>query len=173
MIGCLLARLANDRYAQMPADGLSDLSGRYALVGHAVIPCSDGTFLVHEPVEMSSIQPVHRGPAVEPVAYKCGNALFSCNADQAWHKAVITVAVDRWGKPQHRCSDSVSRQRKRRLLRLAGEAGLGRILFCCERTLALSEQDPGSNDQRAIRARERAAESLDGTPIRLGGRAIV
>src|ERR1700723_1619741 len=156
----------------MPADDLSDLSSRYALVNHTVVPCSDGTFLEHESVEMSSIQPVRRGPAVEPVAYKCGNALFTCDANQAWHKTVITVAVDRWGKPQHRCADSACRQRKCRLLRLAWEAGIGRVLFCCERALALSEQSPGSNDQRAIRARERAAESLDGTPIRLGGRPI-
>src|SRR6266446_10341022 len=69
MIGCFLTRLADDRYIQMPADDLSDLSSRYTLVGHAVIPCSDGAFLEHEPVEMSSIQPVHRGPAVEPVPY--------------------------------------------------------------------------------------------------------
>ena len=105
---------------------------------------------------MSSIEPMHCGPAIEPVAYKCGNALFTCDADQAWHKAVIAVAVDRRGKPQHRCADSACRQRKRRLLRLAGEAGIGRVLFCCERALALSEQGPGSDDQRAIRARERA-----------------
>jgi hypothetical protein len=39
--------------------------------------------------------------------------------------------------------------------------------------LALSEQGSGSDDQGAIGARERAAESLNGTPIRLGGRAIV
>jgi hypothetical protein len=37
----------------------------------------------------------------------------------------------------------------------------------------LSEQGSGSDDQWAISARERAAESLDGTPIRLGGRPIV
>src|SRR5882762_4805332 len=39
MIGGFLARLADDPYVQMPADDLSDLSSRYALVGHAVIPC--------------------------------------------------------------------------------------------------------------------------------------
>src|SRR6266481_2945138 len=44
MIGCFLARLADDRYVQMPADDLSDLSSRYTLVGHAVIPCSTELF---------------------------------------------------------------------------------------------------------------------------------
>src|SRR5580658_7002418 len=96
MIGCFLARLADDRYAQMPADGLSDLSSRHALIGHAVIPGADGTFLEREPIEMSSIQPVHRWPPVLPVTDKCGDTLFPCNADQAWHKAVITFPVDRW-----------------------------------------------------------------------------
>src|SRR5438309_1149732 len=59
------------------------------------------------------------------------------------------------------------------LVRFAGETGIGRVLFCCERTLALSEQGPGSDDQGAIRARDRVAKSLDGTLIRLGGRPIV
>ena len=153
MIGRFLARLPDDRYVQMSANDLSDLSSRYALVRHAVISGCSGAFLKREPVEMGSIEPMHRGPAVEPVAYKCGNALFTCDADQAWHKAVITIAVDRWGEPQHRCADSACRQRKRCLLRLPGEAGIGRILFCCERALALNEQGPGSDDQRAIRAR--------------------
>src|SRR5258705_5781304 len=170
MIGCFLSRLADDWYIQMPADDLSDLSSRYALVGHPVIACSDGTALENEPVEMGSIQAVHGGPAVEPVAYKCGNALFTCDANQAWHKAVITVAVDRWGKPQDRRADAACRRRKRRLLRLAGKAGIGSILFGCERAVALSDQGPGSDDQRAIGACERAAESLDGAPIRLVGR---
>src|SRR5271155_1741886 len=159
MIGGFLARLADDRYVQMPTDDLSDLSRRYALIGHAVIPCSDGTLLEHEPVETSSIEPMHRGPAVEPVAYKCGNALFACDANQVWHKAVITVAVDRWRKPQHRSVDSACRQRKRRLLRLAGEVGFGRFLFCCQRALTWGEQGPACDDQRAIGARERATES--------------
>src|SRR5579864_14017 len=122
---------------------------------------------------MCSIEPVHRGPAIEPVAYICGNAVFLCDADQAWHKAVITVAMDRWGKPQYRCADSARRQPKCRLLRLAGEVGIVCIIFSCERALALSEQGPGSDDKRAIRARERGAESLDGAPVRLGGRPVV
>ena len=122
---------------------------------------------------MSSIEPVHRGPAIEPVPYKCGNALFLCDADQAWDKAVIALAVDRWRKPQHRCPDSVCPQPKCRLLRLAREVWIVCILFCCERALALSEQGPGGDDQGAIRARERGAESLDSPLVRLGGRPIV
>src|SRR6202040_22092 len=103
----------------MPTDDLSDLSSRHALVAHAVIAGSRGSFLQHELIKMSSTEPMPRRPAVEPAADIRGNALFTCDADQAWHKAVITVAVDRWGKPQHRGEDSACRQRKRRLLRLA------------------------------------------------------
>ena len=169
MIGCFLARLADERYVQASSDNFCDFPSRHALVGHAVIPTSSRTLLEHEPVKMSSIQPMHGGSAVEPVSHVCRNALFTCDADQAWHEAMITVAVDRWRKPQHRCADSACRQRTRRLLRLAGEAGIGRILFCCERASALNEQGPRSDDQRAIRARERAAESLDGALISLGG----
>ena len=110
---------------------------------------------------------------VGPVTHIRRNTLLTRDADESWNEAVITFAVDRWGKSQHRCADSACRQRKRCLLRLAGEAGIGRVLFCCERALALSEQGPGSDNQRAIRARDRVAESLDGTPIRRGGRPIV
>src|SRR5580658_9559302 len=116
---------------------------------------------------------MHRGPALEPVAYKCGDAFFTCDADQALHKAVITVVVDRWRKPQHRGANPACLQRKRRLLRLAGGIGIGRILFCCERTLTLSGPDRGSDDERTIRAHERAAESLDSEPILLCGASVV
>src|SRR5579864_3820345 len=95
MIGCFIGRFADDRYVQTTTDCLGDLSSRYALVGDAVICGSSTTFFEHEPIEMSSIEPVHRGPAIEPVPYKCGNALFTCNADQLRHKAVITVPMDR------------------------------------------------------------------------------
>jgi hypothetical protein len=55
---------------------------------------------------MSCIEPMHRRPAIEAVPYKCGNSFLSRDADQAWHKAVITIAVHGWGKPQHGCADS-------------------------------------------------------------------
>src|SRR5580692_930706 len=112
----------------MPADNLSDLSSGYALVGHAVIACAAGTLFEREPVEKGGIEPVHRGPAIEPVTYISGNALFPRDADQARHKAVIAVAVHRWRKPQYGCADTACRQRKRRLLRLAREVGIRRIL---------------------------------------------
>jgi hypothetical protein len=70
--------LADDGHVQAAADHAGDVAERHALVGDPVIPGSCGTLLKHEPVEMSSIEPVHRGPAVKP------------------------VAMDRWRKPYHR-----------------------------------------------------------------------
>src|SRR5580692_10248072 len=173
MIGGFLARFADDRYVQAPADCLRNLSSRDTLVGHSVIPCSGGTLLKHEPVKPSSIDPMHRRPVIKTVADKCGNSLFSRNADQVRYKAMITVAVYRWGKAQYRCADSACRQRQRRLFRLAQEVGIRLILFGCERAFALNEQAPASNDQRTVRARKRAAESLDGTLIRFRSRPVV
>src|SRR5882757_8646149 len=76
MIGCCLVRFADDRYVQATADCLSDLTSRHPLVSDAVIRGTRNTFLKNKPVKVSSIEPMHRGPAIEPVLYKCGNALF-------------------------------------------------------------------------------------------------
>src|SRR5947207_2563411 len=67
MVGCFLTRFTDDQYIQASADCLSDLSSRYALVGDAVIRGSSSTFLKHEPIEMSSIEPMHCRPAIERV----------------------------------------------------------------------------------------------------------
>jgi hypothetical protein len=125
MIGGFLARLADDRYVQMPADDLSDLSNRYALVGNAMIGGSSSTFLKHKPVKVSGIESVHCGPTVEPVTHIRRNTFFTRDADESWNETVIPAAMDRWGKPQHGCGNSACRQRKRRLLRLGGKLGLG------------------------------------------------
>jgi hypothetical protein len=76
MAGCLLRRLGDDGHVQAPADYLSDVSHRHALVGDPVISGSRSTLLKHEPVEVCSIEPVHRGPAVEPLTHIRRNALF-------------------------------------------------------------------------------------------------
>jgi hypothetical protein len=99
MIGCFLTRLADDGYVQVAADDVSDFPSRYALIGHAMIPASSAALLEHEPVEISCIEPMHRRPAAESVSYICGDALLVCNADQAWHEAVIAFSVYRWRKP--------------------------------------------------------------------------
>ena len=50
------------------------------------------------PVKTDSIEPVHRGPAIEPVADIHRNALLTPEIDEARNKAVIAVAMDRWRK---------------------------------------------------------------------------
>jgi hypothetical protein len=82
---------------------------------------SCGTLLKHEPVEMSSIELVHRGPAVEPVAHIRRNALLTRETDEARNEAVITVAMDRRRQAHRRCAHATRRQRKRRIFR--GNAG--------------------------------------------------
>jgi hypothetical protein len=78
----------------MPADDLSDLSSRYALIRHAVIAGSRGTLLKHEPIKMSSIDPMYGRPAVEPVADIRRNSFFARNVDETRHEAVIAFAMD-------------------------------------------------------------------------------
>jgi hypothetical protein len=58
-----------------------------------MISASSETVLEDEPVEMSGIEPMYSGPAVEPVADVCGNTLFTGDADQSWYKAMIPVSV--------------------------------------------------------------------------------
>ena len=94
VIARLLGRFADDRHVQASANDLGDLSSRNSLIGDAMIPASGGPVLEHEPVEMSSIEPMYRGPAVEPLSDVCGNALFTGDADQSWYKAVIPVSMD-------------------------------------------------------------------------------
>src|SRR5258706_6666785 len=111
---------------------------------------------------MSSIEPVYRGPAVHPVAYVCRNALLARDADEKWNEAVIARAMHRWGKTQHRYAHAAQGQRSRCLFRLAGETGIGGVLFRGDGALALQDQGPGSDDQGPVRAHERGAERLDG-----------
>jgi hypothetical protein len=95
VVDCFLGGLGDDRQVQAPADHASDVSERHTLFGDPLIPGSCGTLLQHEPVEMSSIEPVDRGPAVEPVAHIRRNAPLPRATDQERNEAVIPVAMDR------------------------------------------------------------------------------
>src|SRR5258708_35609238 len=99
MTGCLFERFRDDRHVQASADDVRDLSGRHTLVGDPVKPRSRRSFLERQPEEMGGIEPVHRGPAVEPVTGIRGNALFTRDADQRRHEAVIAAAM-------HRCREA-------------------------------------------------------------------
>jgi len=105
MVGCLLGGLGDDRHVQVPADYIGDFSNRHALVGDPVKPGSRGTLLKRQPEEMGSIEPVHRGPAVEPITHIGRNALFTCDADESRDEAVIAVAMYRRRQAHDRCAD--------------------------------------------------------------------
>src|SRR5882724_5431155 len=85
---------------------------------------------------------------------------------------MIAVPMDRWRKAQDGDAHA-TRGHRCRLFRLARKTRNGRILFRCERALALKEQGPGSDDQRALRTREGSSQCLNGASIRLGGRRVV
>src|SRR5882757_9466382 len=113
--GCFLARLADDRHIQAAADHAGDVSQRNPLFGERVIAVSRGTFLKHEPVEPRGIEPMHRGPAVEPLAHIGRYALFTRDPDQVRDEGVIAVAMDRWRKTDHRHAYATRRHRGCRL----------------------------------------------------------
>src|SRR5258707_2238130 len=83
-----LRRPADDRHNQVAADHASDVSEPHALFGHPLIPGSFGTPFKHEPIEMSSIKPVHRGPAIEPITHIRRNALLTHETDEKRNEAV-------------------------------------------------------------------------------------
>ena len=51
--------------------------------------------------EMSGIEPVHCGPAVEPIADVCRSSFLTRHINENRHEAVIAVAVDGWWKPHN------------------------------------------------------------------------
>src|SRR6266404_4908842 len=61
MLASLLGGLAADRHVQMTSDDAGEVSRSHALFGDRVIAGSRGPLFKHEPVEMSSIQPMHCG----------------------------------------------------------------------------------------------------------------
>src|SRR5579864_3195199 len=80
MCAPLVLSEAPDREAEPCANRFRNRAHGHALFGDSMISASRGSFLNHEPVELSSIEPVHRGPAVEAVAHIRRNALLARNA---------------------------------------------------------------------------------------------
>jgi hypothetical protein len=101
VIGCLLQCLADDRYIQTSTDHLSDLEEPHTLIGNCMVARCHRTRLQHEPVESTSIQPMHRGPVVEPFTNVRRYTLFTREADEERDESVIADSVDRRRKPEH------------------------------------------------------------------------
>jgi hypothetical protein len=86
--------LADNWHVQSAADHASDVSEQHAFVRDPVI-LGRGTLLKHEPVEMSSIEPMYCWPAIEPFAQIRRDALLSREANEDGNETVIAVAMDR------------------------------------------------------------------------------
>src|SRR6185369_3915649 len=101
VMGRFFRRLTDDGHVQTAADDVGDLPKGYAFFGHAVItgPCSP--FFQSEPEQMGSIEPVHCGPAVEPLADVCGSSFLTRHIDENRYKAVVAIAVNRRRKPHN------------------------------------------------------------------------
>ena len=94
VLDCFLGGLAHDRQLQVATDHARDLPERRALFGHAVIAGSGGSSLKRELKEVGSIDTVHGGRAVQPVAHVCRETLLSRDTDEYRNEAVIAIAMD-------------------------------------------------------------------------------
>src|SRR5215472_7550822 len=101
MAGCLLRRLRNHGHVETAADYLSDLTNRSTFVGDAMKRGCRGSLLKNELVEVSSIEAVHCGPAVKPIAHIRRDAFFTPDADESRYEAVIAISMDGWREAHH------------------------------------------------------------------------
>src|SRR5215471_1736665 len=76
MVGCPLGRLCKHGHVEASADYLRDLSSRSTFVSDTMKGSCRRGLLKNQPVEVSSIEPVHCGPAVKPVAHIRRDALL-------------------------------------------------------------------------------------------------
>src|SRR5262249_61102250 len=93
MLSGLLLRFANHRHVQAATDHFRDFSRRHSFVLDPLIAGSRRPLLQHEVVETGRIEPVHGGPAVEPVTYIGRLALFARDLDQPRAESVLAVAM--------------------------------------------------------------------------------
>src|SRR5258706_1209234 len=101
MVRCFLRRFGDDRHIEAPANYLGDFSKRNTLIGDAVISSTHGAILKRQPEYVGGIEPVHGGPAIDPVTDVCRNALFSRDGDETRYEPVIAVSMYR-GRKAHR-----------------------------------------------------------------------
>ena len=121
----LLAGDRGHRQVQVLADDLGDVAERHALVADRVQPGARGRGLQGQPEQARGIEPVHRGPAVGPVAHVGGQALGAGDADQGRDEAVIALAVHRRRQAHGRDAYAASGEPERDLL---GDPGMRRVI---------------------------------------------
>ena len=174
MAGRLLRGLGDDRHVQAAADDLGDLSERHALVGDRVIPGPRRALLQRQPEETGRIEPVHRGPAVEPVAHVRRNALLPARCRSASARS----RDRRRHGPRAGAAPPMRGPRARPSPTPSPPTGCGRPRRSRDRARSSSVAEsarleghgPDGDDERAAGARrQRVAERLDGAPVRLDG----
>jgi len=130
-----LGSLADDRNLQTATDYRCNLLKRYSFICNRVISESRCTVFASEPVHKGSVQPVHAGPAVEPVSHIRRDTLFTSDTDEDWNEAVMAIAVDRCRKAYDRCAHATLHQRLSRRFRGARIRGRHRrsgMLLCSD-----------------------------------------
>jgi len=116
MTGCCLGGHGDDRYLQAPADGFCDLSNRHTLFVDRVIPRPGSSLLKRQPIEGRGIEPVHRRPAIEPVANISRDALLANKSDHTGDDALL-VPVMHLRQAHYRHAHAVRSHWECRLLR--------------------------------------------------------
>ena len=67
MFSCFLGRLSDNGHVQVFPKYAGNFATGYAVIRDTVIDSTRGALLQHQPVEMTSIEPVHSGPTIEAV----------------------------------------------------------------------------------------------------------
>jgi hypothetical protein len=100
--GGLVGFDADRGQVQAPADGLGDVTERYALVTDSVQPRPGRRGFQRQPVQPGRVELVHGRPPAGPVADVAGDALVAGDPDQARHEAMsIRGAVHGRREPDH------------------------------------------------------------------------
>src|SRR5271169_3963655 len=94
MVDRLRGRLGDDRQLQPPADDLGNVSNRHTLLRDRMIAGSRTSLLERQPVKAGSVEPMHRGPAVAPVADERGDTLLASYGDHVADEALPVSVVD-------------------------------------------------------------------------------
>ena len=169
----------------MPSDHLGHLADRHALLRHRMQHRSCRGGLQSQAEHPRGVEPVHRRPAVGPVADVAGHALLACDTDHKCHEAVIAIPVAGRGQPDHGRAHATggegerqvgvgqavvrtasADQRRRRVL-VGPSVPLTRHAPWCE------PERPGGDEERTIGVRERLAEGFDRLAIgRDGAREV-
>jgi hypothetical protein len=169
MFGRRLGSLGHNRHIQPAADQGGDVLEQHTLLGNRVITVAAGPPFNGKPVDGSRIQPVHRGPAVEPFADIGRHALFAREVDEVRYEAMVAVTMNRRRKTDHRRAHSLRRERRSGRFRNAGHSRGSRAgqVFFRRRAIPSQMRHSRGDEQGAIRAFEHSAKRLDGAAVHL------